>query len=80
MTGPEHYREAERLANAAATADLPFGHLSSDETLALAQVHATLAHAAATALVATTDTRWSDEDVRGWARVAAVAKPAGEQS
>lgn len=58
MTGAEHYREAERLIRAADEwMDADFGwkaHLSSDERiarrtadLAAAQVHATLALAAA---------------------------------
>lgn len=53
MTGPDHYREAERLI-AAVTLDgtHPDGSplIRSDEpqTIALAQVHATLALAAAT--------------------------------
>jgi len=61
MTGPEHYREAERLTDQASTwanADTGWkAHLSSEERiahrmgdLAEAQVHATLAHAAATAM------------------------------
>lgn len=61
MTGPEHFREAERLtdqANSWANADMGWkAHLSSEERiahrmadLADAQVHATLALAAATAL------------------------------
>jgi hypothetical protein len=48
MTGPQHYVEAERLRERATAADL-----SPDEEqylLAAAQVHATLALAAATAL------------------------------
>jgi len=52
MTGAEHYREAERLL-AASRPDSP------DERdaviLAAAQVHATLAHAAAVALAAGAD-------------------------
>ena len=59
MTGPEHYREAERLitqANTWANADMGWkAHLSSEERIAYrmadlteAQVHATLALAAAT--------------------------------
>lgn len=50
MTGPEHYREAERLLGEA-------GHQGAEgviwvrpENLAAAQVHATLAHTAATAM------------------------------
>jgi hypothetical protein len=61
MTGPEHYREAERLTEQASTwanADTGWkAHLSSEERIAYrmadlaeAQVHATLALAAATAL------------------------------
>lgn len=61
MTGPEHYREAERLteqADVVMNADYGWmGGLSSEERLqrrvgylADAQVHATLALAAATAL------------------------------
>lgn len=47
MTGPEHYREAERLLKnvKASSADEP-------KYLALAQVHATLALVASTALAA----------------------------
>ena len=45
MTGPEHYREAERLLDLS-TADNPV-------TAAEAQVHATLALAAATAISST---------------------------
>ena len=49
MTGPEHYREAERLLGALAGQDrgtFP----QEDRVVAEAQVHATLALAAATAL------------------------------
>lgn len=46
MTGPEHYREAERLTTAAKGYDVVFATLALNE----AQVHATLAQAAATAL------------------------------
>jgi hypothetical protein len=47
MTGPEHYQEAERLlALNAGERDDP----SETVIIAAAQVHATLAHAAATAL------------------------------
>lgn len=52
MNGPEHYREAERLISDATDND---GDISATDefvtaTLAAAQVHATLALAAATAL------------------------------
>lgn len=52
MKGPEHYREAESLL---AQARIPAREravpnwLTAEETIALAQVHATLALAAATA-------------------------------
>ena len=68
MTGPEHYREAERLiamAREAHHADL-YGHSTDDQSalvLADAQVHATLAHAAATAVSSAAETR-------AWAEVA----------
>jgi len=61
MTGPEHYREAERLtAIARAEGGASGGLYSWHETqpamiLAEAQVHATLAVAAATALHSVTD-------------------------
>jgi hypothetical protein len=56
MTGPEHYREAERLTMAVTKpgAILPqsrvLDHGDHGDVIALAQVHATLALAAATAL------------------------------
>lgn len=71
MTGPEHYLAAERrLAEAE---DLPTGHADLATMLAEAQVHATLAQAAATVeLVASrgpgdigrewTDAVWSKAD------------------
>lgn len=48
MTGPEHYREAERLL--AVCAGLQRGSELDTACTAAAQVHATLALAAATAL------------------------------
>lgn len=57
MSGPEHYREAERLA----------GSVSADD-LAAAQVHATLALAAATALIQPGQYRAADLDA--WREVA----------
>lgn len=55
MTGPEHYREAERLielARIARHSDLYGGSIAPQDAMILAdaQVHATLASAAATAL------------------------------
>jgi hypothetical protein len=52
MTGPEHYQEAERLTNLAQGQEMEWAMF----TLAQAQVHATLALAAATALGQDTDT------------------------
>ncbi|MER6515226.1 hypothetical protein [Nonomuraea sp. NPDC001636] len=53
MTGPEHYREAERHLSAASYTDRPGGrpaHPDAGHHIAMAQAHATLALAAATAL------------------------------
>ncbi|MFE9003172.1 hypothetical protein ACFYOY_13670 [Streptomyces sp. NPDC007875] len=50
MTGPEHYREAERLLAEADNIAEHGGDMG--EMIAAAQVHATLAHAAATAQAA----------------------------
>lgn len=68
MTGPEHYHEAQQLL-----ADPNYGEpkgIGRSETIAAAQVHATLALAAATALAGD-----NALDLQGW-RVAAGAKPA----
>lgn len=65
MDGPAHYREAERLLAAARTAsDHFYGEEDAIPTLQAAQVHATLAHAAATALGS------AALDGRAWADVA----------
>ena len=69
MTGPEHYHEAQQLL-----ADPNYGEpkgIGRSETIAAAQVHATLALAAATALGGD-----SPLDVQAW-RDAAATKPAG---
>jgi hypothetical protein len=63
MTGPEHYYEAQQLL-----ADPNYGEpkgIGRSETIAAAQVHATLALAAATALAGD-----SSQDIQAW-RVAA---------
>jgi hypothetical protein len=72
MTGPEHYKEAERL--------LPLAHdladqghqVRADFIVARAQVHATLALAAATAAAQATayDGDEHSSRARGWAGVA----------
>ena len=47
MTGPQHYKEAERIVERVAT----WTHGDPSALIAEAQVHATLALAAATAVV-----------------------------
>ncbi|CAM4240440.1 hypothetical protein [Nocardiopsis rhodophaea] len=55
MTGPEHYREAERLTGLANATGHGDGGEYTRDTLAAAQVHATLALAAATSQSASID-------------------------
>ncbi|WND33983.1 hypothetical protein RI578_06600 [Streptomyces sp. BB1-1-1] len=87
-TGPDHYREAERLQQQADTwenADTGWkAHLSTDERLARRNadllaglVHAVLANAAATALNdhATDGGGMPLEDYNAWVDAAAVWKP-----
>jgi hypothetical protein len=77
MTGPQHYQEAERLLALAGSEGAgsagPF--ISYDEqaalTLADAQVHATLAQAAATALGE------RDGDVQAWVKAAGTKRGGG---
>ncbi len=77
MTGPEHYIEAERLLQSMKT---DRGALLIDEgtaeVLAAAQVHATLASAAATALGVPldgeTDSGMPQRDAEAWWAVAGV--------
>jgi hypothetical protein len=76
VTGPEHYREAERLlAGRMVPADPGMGGLTSapptDRELAAAQVHATLALAAATALN-DAEVGMSHEDYRAWKQAVSV--------
>lgn len=73
MNGPEHYRDAEYLLNKLPAEDggrNPDTGLTRAETLAAAQVHATLALAAASALPAAI-MYYGDEShaVREWAGV-----------
>jgi hypothetical protein len=70
MTGPEHYREAERLLDAATDND---GDIQTDggmtaNILAAAQVHATLAQAAAIAIPQTRAQILAE--MKAWADVA----------
>ena len=71
-TGPEHYRIAERFMAQYGRDDTD-GHALSMEVLAAAQVHATLALAAATWLVADGDGRLPLVISDSWRR--AVAEP-----
>lgn len=80
MTGPEHYREAERLVQALTGDDkaIDVGE-GSAEVLAAAQVHATLALAAATALSAPVEddlAGFTTEEWDAWHK-AAGTRPGG---
>ncbi|WP_329308407.1 hypothetical protein [Streptomyces microflavus] len=68
MTGPEHYREAERLIETAADILRPHdeGPCEADRVLAAAQVHATLALAAATALISEKPRGGSFDAYQAW--------------
>ena len=65
-TGPQHYREAERLLHDAEEA-VDWEPLVA---VAIAQVHATLAAAAATALTAGTSYRAVQADMTEWRHAA----------
>lgn len=67
-TGPEHYREAEKHLDYAKAADL--GDDSERFNLGAAQVHATLALAAAVGTYGESDATRTINDVRAWERVA----------
>ena len=83
MNGPEHYREAERLLRDASCLGergnryYPEGDGQSS-AIAAAQVHATLALAAATAgpFVEVSVGEAFSEDMRGWAVVTAPERVA----
>lgn len=85
MTGPEHYREAERHLSAASFTQGPGGDPIHPETaahhLAMAQAHATLALAAATAMGAAVDGEADSglppRDAEAWYDAAGVKKPKG---
>jgi hypothetical protein len=75
VTGPEHYLEAERLLGAVEKTPDQYGEAAQycRQELAAAQVHATLALAAATARPAVREYWGSedgDRDPRAWAEVA----------
>ncbi|NEA40918.1 hypothetical protein [Streptomyces sp. SID11385] len=75
MTGPEHYREAERLL-ADARHEGPDGvAYIRPENIAAAQVHATLAQAAATAMQAAvegSEPGMSSQEFTAWYDAAGV--------
>ncbi|MGX1483391.1 hypothetical protein RKD45_002467 [Streptomyces griseus] len=68
MNGPEHYREAERLVAEADTILRPHdeGPCEADRVLAAAQVHATLALAAAQAFTAADRYVGDGDHVNAW--------------
>lgn len=79
MTGPEHYREAERLLALAASSDQTTyegENPEADRTIAEAQAHATLAQAAAIAQSAPVDgeadSGMPPADAEAWNAVAGV--------
>lgn len=75
MTGPEHYQEAERLVGPRTIHSIPSGETRqgppTTDMILQAQVHATLALAAATAISHNGEMPVNDSD--GWLRVAADA-------
>lgn len=75
MNGPDHYREAERLlAGAQNVMDVaPIDGLTRTECAVLAQVHATLAVAAATALIDETPRSDCFDNYYAWNEVAGAS-------
>lgn len=71
MNGPEHYSKAEGLI--ALVDDLPYGEATGPELIAEAQVHATLALAAATALTGHGAGYLDDPEIKAWREAAGVA-------
>ncbi|NGO76776.1 hypothetical protein G6045_14030 [Streptomyces sp. YC504] len=71
MTGPEHYLEAEELLDFASGFET--GSLIATDAIARAQVHAALAHTAATALAdAGAGEGMPMEDYKAWRAAAGV--------
>lgn len=71
-TGPEHYREAERLVAVAVRhiTETPQDMRISEVSAAAAQVHATLALTAATALAGFSSDGMSLADAKEWDKAA----------
>ena len=76
MTGPEHFKAAEELLAYVELHDDDFTPEGRAAQIAIAQVHATLASAAAAALMAVGDC--TADDCREWLRAAGCAKPGQE--
>ena len=76
MTGPQHYEEAERLLEVAA---LNRGTVIAEAAIPAAQIHATLAAAAATALTAGDRYQAMQADMTEW-RMAAGNPLPGEDA
>ena len=76
MTGPEHYRHAERFLEFAIAGET--GSELEHYHLRAAQVHATLALAAATALAQSIAGLTPVAEFREWADVAGAAEAAGQ--
>lgn len=75
MNGPQHYSASEKLLTAALTVagDMPIEDVQA--TVEMAQVHATLALAAATAMNGID--RMDEDDFREWDKVAGVQLDGG---
>ena len=75
MTGPEHYRKAEKILaslDRARDEDLRINHEKAATALAEAQVHATLALAAGSVFNLIPST---DSDRQGWADAMTIPDP-----
>lgn len=76
QTGPEHYATANFLVNQVEK-DVTLSHQHRMERIGLAQVHATLALAAATALGARMNNGASPADGEDWATITGSPKRGG---
>lgn len=79
MTGPDHYRESERLIASWDQMGDTAGVFSLQTLLLAAQLHATLALAAATAMAACDHDGMHYADFSAWDQVAGVPVPEDEQ-
>ncbi|MFB6787634.1 hypothetical protein ACFCWT_13255 [Streptomyces olivaceus] len=84
MTGPEHYREAERLLQGLMTErGSVYVEEGNEQVIGVAQAHATLALAAATALSAPDRGATNvavRSDRRAWNAAAGVTIPEGDDA